>query len=71
MTEKSKLAFRNVFFFSLFWALQILISKMGFSAGAKAIPFTLQSAVVALVFLGLVVLPKNYKQLLVLPKKIL
>lgn len=69
--SKSKLAFLNVFLFSLFWALQILVSKMGFSAGAKAIPFTLQSAVVALIFLSVVVLPKNYKEIVSLPKKVL
>jgi len=69
--KKSKLAFLNVFLFSLFWALQILVSKMGFSAGAKAIPFTLQSAVVALIFLSVVVLPKNYKEIVSLPKKVL
>ncbi len=69
--DKAKLAFRNVTLFSLFWALQILVSKMGFSAGAKAIPFTLQSAAVALVFLSLLVIPKHYKEILALPKKIL
>lgn len=71
MTEKTKSAFFNVSLFSLFWALQILISKMGFSAGAKAVPFTLQSATVALILLSLIVLPKNYKKILNLPKKVL
>jgi drug/metabolite transporter (DMT)-like permease len=71
MTDRSRLAFINVFLFSLFWALQILVSKMGFTAGVKAAPFTLQSAFVALVFLAVVVLPKNYKQILSLPKTIL
>ncbi|MBU1033677.1 DMT family transporter [Patescibacteria group bacterium] len=71
MNEKSKLAFINVFLFSLFWALQIVVSKMGFLAGAKALPFTIQSGVVSLIFLILVVLPKNYKEILALPKKLL
>ncbi len=69
--EKSKLAFLNVFLFSLFWALQILVSKIGFSAGAKAVPFTLQSAVIALIFLSVIVLPKGYKEIVSLPKKVL
>ena len=71
MTDKSKLAFVNVFLFSLFWALQILVSKMSFTAGAKAVPFTLQSAFVALIFLALVVLPQNFKQIINMPKTIL
>lgn len=71
MIEKSKLAFLNVFLFSLFWALQILVSKMGFMAGAKAVPFTLQSAIVALIFLSLWVLPKKMQKLRALPKQVL
>lgn len=71
MIEKSKLAFLNVFLFSIFWALQILLSKMGFMAGAKAVPFTLQSAIVALIFLSLLVFPKKIQKLRALPKKVL
>jgi drug/metabolite transporter (DMT)-like permease len=65
------LALINVTLFSLFWALQIFISKLGFNAGAKAVPFTLQSAFVALIVLAIIVLPKNLKQIINLPRKIL
>jgi drug/metabolite transporter (DMT)-like permease len=68
--NNSKSAFINVFLFSFFWALQILISKMGFSAGAKAVSFTIQSAFVALIFLSIIVLPKNFKQIRSLPRGI-
>lgn len=71
MTEKSKLALLNVCLFSLFWALQLLVSKMGFLAGAKAVSFTLQSAFVALIFLSLWVLPKQLSKLRALPKQVL
>lgn len=71
MTEKSKLAFLNVFLFSFFWALQIIVSKMGFIAGARALPFTIQSGFVSLIFLILVVVPSNYKEIASLPKKLL
>lgn len=60
----------NVTLFSVFWALQIFISKLGFNAGAKAVPFTLQSAFVALIVLAMIVLPKNLKHLLKIPKKV-
>lgn len=43
---------------------------MAFGVGAKAVPFTLQSAFVALFFLSIFVLPKNYKTILQLPKKV-
>lgn len=66
----SSLALVNVTLFSVFWALQIFISKLGFNAGAKAVPFTLQSAFVALIVLAMIVLPKNLKHLLKIPKKV-
>lgn len=66
----SSLALINVTLFSVFWALQIFISKLGFNAGAKAVPFTLQSAFVALIVLAMIVLPKNLKHLLKIPKKV-
>ena len=69
--KTSSAALINVTLFSLFWALQIFISKLGFNAGAKAVPFTLQSAFVALIVLAIIVLPKNLKQIINLPRKIL
>lgn len=69
MIHKSPSAFINVFLFSLFWALDIIVSKMAFVAGAKPIPFTVQSAMVALLFLAAVVLPGNIKHIRSLSKK--
>lgn len=66
----SSLALMNVTLFSVFWALQIFVSKLGFNAGAKAVPFTLQSAFVALIVLPIIVLPTNLKHLLKIPKKV-
>lgn len=66
----SSLALINVTLFSVFWALQIFVSKLGFNAGAKAVPFTLQSAFVALIVLAIIVLPTNLKHLLKIPKKV-
>lgn len=70
MKTKS-LALINVTLFSIFWALQIFVSKLGFNAGAKAVPFTLQSAFVAFIVLAIIVLPKNLKNLLKIPQKVL
>lgn len=67
----SSLALINVTLFSLFWALQIFVSKLGFNAGAKAVPFTLQSSFIALIILTIIVLPKNLKSLLKIPQKVL
>jgi len=63
--------FLNVFLFSLFWAFQIFVSKLGYNAGAKPVSFTLQSAFVALIVLSLYVLPKHYKRVRDLPRNIL
>jgi drug/metabolite transporter (DMT)-like permease len=45
--------FFNVFLFSFFWALQIFFAKLGLMAGAKVLPFQIQSGVIALVILTL------------------
>lgn len=55
--------FFNVFMFSLFWALQLFVSKLAYNAGAKPVSFTVQAAVVALVVLAIIVLPRNWKEL--------
>ena len=72
--EKSRLLnspFLNVIVFSVFWAIQIFVSKLGFIEGAKVIPFTVQSAIVSIVILTLYALPKSIKELKSLPRKIL
>lgn len=67
MNKKNKSIFdlplTNVFLFSLFWAIQLFVSKLGFNSGAQLIPFAFQSAVVSLIVLSIFVLPKKYKEL--------
>ena len=53
----------NVLRFSLFWALQIVISKMAFEAGANPVSFTIQVGVVALFVLAMYILPRKGDQL--------
>ncbi len=64
-------AFYNVTMFSIFWAIQIFISKLGFVAGAQTVPFIVQSSVIALVVLSVVVLPKHYQELKTIPRSVL
>lgn len=61
----------NVLAFSTFWAIQIFISKLAFLAGAQVIPFTVQSAIFAIVVLALYVLPTKYHEIKSLTPKIL
>lgn len=63
--------FWNVFLFSLFWALQIFVAKLGFMHGAKPVTMVFQSAIVALVVLSAYVLPKHIKSLKDLSKQVL
>lgn len=63
--------FFNVFLFSLFWALQIFISKLGFNQGALITPFIVQSTLIAIIILSLYVLPQKITELRKLPKNIL
>lgn len=60
----------NVTLFSLFWALQILVSKLAFIGGAHPVTFTLQAATVALVALALAFLPRYWRQLSGLPRSV-
>lgn len=61
----------NVMAFSLFWALQIVFSKLAYMAGAKAVPFTIQTAIVSLIFLTLLFFRKAQKELASTPKKVI
>jgi len=67
----SESPFFNVLLFSIFWALQIFIAKLGFVHGAKAVTMVFQSAFVALFVLSIYVLPKHFNKLKELPKNIL
>ncbi|NTU73689.1 DMT family transporter [Candidatus Roizmanbacteria bacterium] len=49
-------AFVNVSLFSLFWAIQIFISKVGYRAGAEVVPFTIQTNFFAILLITLYVL---------------
>lgn len=70
-TRAADSPFLNVFLFSLFWALQIFVSKLAYNKGAQAIPFTLQSALVSLVVLTILVVPRKSKEIVSLPKGLL
>lgn len=64
-------AFVNVSLFSIFWALQIIFSKVAFQAGANPVAFTIHSGIVALVVLAIYILPRKAKQLIATPKIII
>lgn len=49
----------NVLMFSVFWAFQIFFAKLGFNAGAMAIPLQLVMVVTAMVTLGILILPRS------------
>jgi drug/metabolite transporter (DMT)-like permease len=53
----------NVSLFSIFWALQILTSKLAYAAGAKLVPFVVQTFTITFIVLTIYVLPREYKDL--------
>jgi drug/metabolite transporter (DMT)-like permease len=55
--------FFNVIAFSVFWAVQIFLAKLAFLAGAKVVPFTIQTGACAIVYLVVYVLLTKRKQL--------
>jgi len=61
----------NVLLFSLFWAFQIFISKLALSSESEIVSFSLQSTFVALLVLGIYVLPKWLNKIKSLPKPLL
>ncbi|HSA84463.1 MAG TPA: DMT family transporter [Patescibacteria group bacterium] len=61
----------NVLLFSLFWALEIFTAKLAFLDGAKVMPFSLQSFVIALLFIAIVTLPKKLHKLFSIPFSVL
>jgi len=44
--------------FSVFWAMQIFVTKLGFNSGAQVLSFQLLSILIALAILALLILPK-------------
>lgn len=63
--------FFNVFTFSLFWALQIFVTKLGFIQGANSTTMVIQSAFVALIVLSFYVIPKYFNEIKMMSKQIL
>jgi drug/metabolite transporter (DMT)-like permease len=56
--------FFNVMMFSLFWALQIFVSKLGFAAGADVLPFQVLMVTVALATLVALIAGRSWPQLM-------
>jgi drug/metabolite transporter (DMT)-like permease len=48
----------NILMFSVFWAMQIFVTKLGFNSGAQVLSFQLLSILIALAILALLILPK-------------
>lgn len=63
MSKLSESPLFNVLTFASFWAIQIFVSKLAFIAGAQIIPFSVQSAIFAIIVLSILVLPKHYTEL--------
>jgi drug/metabolite transporter (DMT)-like permease len=61
----------NISVFSLFWALQIFVSKIGFLKGAEIFTFTVQSVILTTMILSLIVLPRKFHLLKKLPRRII
>src|SRR5579872_6024871 len=59
-----------VLLFTLFWSLQIFVSKLGFLAGAQLIPFSLQSSIITLLILGIYIFLTKLKDLKKIPNNV-
>lgn len=71
MKNLNKSPLFNVSLFSLFWALQILTSKLAYAAGAKLVPFAVQTFAITLIVLAIYVLPREAKEIKNLSPRIL
>lgn len=71
MNSFTKTPLFNVLAFSSFWAIQIFVSKLAFLAGASVIPFTVQSAIFAIITLTILVLPTRLNELKNITPKVL
>jgi len=63
--------FINVVLFSVFWAIQIFISKLAFIAGAEIMPFTIQSSIIAIVLLAIYIVIRKRDKLAAISKEII
>jgi len=64
-------AFFNVSLFSLFWAIEIIIAKLAYEAGAEPVAFTVQVSVLTLVFLTIFILPRKYQEIRKIKSKVI
>ncbi|HSW47964.1 MAG TPA: DMT family transporter [Candidatus Saccharimonadales bacterium] len=55
---------------TFFWSLDIFVSKLGFLAGAKLIPFNLQSSAITFLILGIYVFLTKLKELKKVPSDV-
>lgn len=53
----------SVLFFVMFWSLEIIATKLSFLAGAKVLPFSIQSSFSALLVLSLWTIPREGSQI--------
>ena len=65
-----QIPFVNVFLFSLFWALTIIVSKMAFNQGAHPVTYLIQSTVISLILLAVYVIPQKYQEIISMPKQV-
>ncbi len=63
-------AFLNVLLFSLFWALQVFVSKLAFNAGAKIVPFTVQSLALCIFLITPYILLSKRHRLKQIPRRV-
>lgn len=60
----------NALLFSIFWAIEIFITKLAFVEGVEVIPFTIQSSFLTLLILSVIILPKNISAIKKIPRNI-
>jgi drug/metabolite transporter (DMT)-like permease len=61
----------NVLAFSVFWAAQVLVTKLAFLKGAPLFPFIIQSAFFSILLMTGLVLPRHYRHIRTVPRSIL
>lgn len=71
MKKLLQLPFANVFLFSLFWALQIFVSKLAFQDGAHPVTFLLQTSLINWLVLAVIALPGHTHEFKAINKKVL
>lgn len=62
--------FANVMAFSVFWAMQVFVSKLAFNDGADVLPFSIQSTLLAIAFITIYVVAVKREELRKIPKSV-